>query len=177
MSRGAFAEMHWSCRNHFSPYRTLVIVIPEALAKICSGRACRKILRFGLPGMAWFQAKESGFHGSSLAEWGGRVFRQEFRFSFFPPFHFFFQVRPHHLRIVFTNATSRQVLLAARKNNSLRLKLFPMNIASAKSKRTGTKALCVHNAMAGRDRVAGIFVEGVTHIAAQIAVSYQSGNL
>lgn len=91
-----------------------------------------------------------------------------------PTFSFFFQVRSHHLRIVFTNATSRQVLLAARKNNSFRLKLFPMNIASAKSKRTGTKALCVHNAMAGRDRVAGIFVEGVTHIAAQIAVSYQA---
>ena len=87
------------------------------------------------------------------------------------------QPRAHRVKVVLAYRVAFHVNMAFSECHALGLQLLPLDAASAKSEAAGTKALCVDDAVAGRDGVAWIFVQRVPHIAAQVAVSKQSCHL
>ena len=93
------------------------------------------------------------------------------------PLHLFFQPRPHIFKIIFRNAALLHIHMPAHKHDTFGFKLFPLNIAPAKGKAPRTESPCVHHAVAGRNGITRIFVKRVPHIAAQIAVPRERGNL
>jgi len=87
------------------------------------------------------------------------------------------QPRAHRVKVVLAYRVLFHVNVAFSECHAFGLKLLPLDAASAKGEAAGTKALCVDDAVAGRDGIAWIFVQRVPHVSAQVAVSHKRGHL
>ena len=94
-----------------------------------------------------------------------------FRSPFLP------QALAHRVKVVLAYRMLFHVNMTFSECHAFYLQLLPLDAASAKGKAAGTKALGVYDAVAGRYGIAWIFVQRVSHIAAQVAVSKQSCHL
>ena len=80
------------------------------------------------------------------------------------------QSSPHHLKIIRGDFETFHINMVINKNNSLGFKFFLLNSWPIKSKTAGTKAFRIYNTVSGGNFIAWIFVQSISHIAAEITM-------